>query len=293
MTAYSNNFNHNGIHRNLGVGRFACCLALGLFMLFGATAEESTAGAAKLLLAEDFSEVADNPLAEAILNHRLLDLAEGAGVAGSNAVRATYQGYDRGSERIVQQHALSEKVHEATLNYDVRFDEAFQFVRGGKLHGLGPDRQVSGGLDMRPDGWSTRVNFTGDESLRTYLYIQNKDGVYGAGRSGDGFTFERDRYYAVSIHVRMNSEPESEDGFARIYVDGALLVDHDGAQFRGTDAEEALISHLLISTFHGGSNPDWAPVNDDGSYATVYAWFDNFAVYEGEQIRQQPGPCWR
>ena len=42
-----------------------------------------------------------------------------------------------------------------------------------------------------------------------------------------------------------------------------------------------LIQRFLISTFHGGSSKSWAPKNEDGSYATVYARFDNFMVYEG------------
>ena len=39
------------------------------------------------------------------------------------------------------------------------------------------------------------------------------------------------------------------------------------------------INQFLFSTFHGGSNKDWAPSK------TVHARYDNFAVYPGFAIR--------
>ena len=189
-------------------------------------------------------------------------------------------------------YRLPERVQEATLCYDVRFDEDFQFVRGGKLNGLGPDRPISGGNEMTLEGWSARVNFSRNESLSTYLYIQNKDGIYGASRGNNTFTFERGRYYAVSLHMKLNSDNDSTDGFAKIYIDGELLVDHTDVQFRESVVPESEISNFLFSSFHGGSSPEWAPMDADGNYTTVHALFDNFAVYEGQSIRSHPGVCW-
>ncbi len=246
-----------------------------------------------LLLSEDFSLETKGPLAGVLEAHPLLEIIANEGVNGTHGLKATYQGCDRGSERIVIRYRLLERVQEATLCYDVRFEEDFQFVRGGKLNGLGPDRPISGGNEMTSEGWSARVNFSSDESLRTYLYIQNKDGIYGASRSGNEFTFERGRYYAVSLHMKLNSNTDSIDGFAKIYVDGELLVDHTEVQFRASTVPESEISNLLFSSFHGGSSPVWAPRDDEGNYATVHAMFDNFAVYEGRSIRSKPGTCWK
>ncbi len=74
-----------------------------------------------------------------------------------------------------------------------------------------------------------------------------------------------------------------------MYVDGELIERHEGLRFRGSGVEESLINKFMFSTFHGGHEPNWAPRNADGSYKTVYATFDNIAVYEGEHVRLAPG----
>jgi hypothetical protein len=134
------------------------------------------------LWAEDFEADAQDGAARQLALHPLLKIAEGEGVGGGNALRAIYQGYEQGSRRMVVRVPLPEAGEEMTLCYDVRFPEGFQFVRGGKLHGLGPQRPVSGGNEMVPEGWSARVNFGQNGMIRTYLYVQNKSGRYGQSR---------------------------------------------------------------------------------------------------------------
>ncbi len=58
---------------------------------------------------------------------------------------------------------------------------------------------------------------------------------------------------------------------------------------RGTDSDASLINKFLFSSFHGGHEPEWTPRDADGNYKTVYATFDNIAVYEGELVRLAPG----
>lgn len=216
--------------------------------------------------------------------HPQLEEVKAAGTNGSTGLRATYAGNEVGSARIVRQHVLPEKGTEYTLCYDVKFDEDFQFVRGGKLHGLGPARPITGGNPMRPDGWSARVTFGPEGRIRTYLYNQSQTGQYGTTKSAPDFRFEKGRYHAVSLHVKLN-DPNEANGFAHIYVDGELQVAHDDVQFRGESGDHTLIDRVLFSTFHGGSNPDWAPKTEDGEYATVHATFDNFAVHRGRFVR--------
>ena len=106
----------------------------------------------------------------------------------------------------------------------MKFDEDFQFVKGGKLHGLGPDSPITGGKPMRPDGWSARVTFKEAGSLRSYLYCQNKEGQYGTGIYAPDFRFQKEKYYAVSLHVRLNEKAIDSDGFAHIYINGKRVV---------------------------------------------------------------------
>jgi hypothetical protein len=253
----------------------------------------SAAAGGQPILAESFDAGEDGSVFRALAAHPLLEVVDGEGVGGSRGLKATYEGYDRGSKRIVLRLPISQPGEEMTLSYDVRFADNFQFVGGGKLHGLGPARPVSGGNEMTDEGWSARINFGRNNTIRTYMYVQDKPGRYGQALGNPDFRFALDRYYAISLHVKLNKTADASDGFARIYVDGELKVDQQNLRFRAAETDETLISELLISTFHGGSSPQWAPKDPEGEYATVHAYFDNFAVYAGEQIRQEPGACWK
>jgi N-sulfoglucosamine sulfohydrolase len=238
------------------------------------------------VMSMDFESIPPGSAAGQLLEHEKLTLAPGAGVGGSIGLRAEYTGYDRGSERIVRHLFLPEPALEYSLNYDVRFDRDFQFVKGGKLLGLGPAKHVTGGRPVVPGGWSARVTFKEGGAARLYTYHQDQPGQYGDRLPiQNPFYFEKDRYYAVSLHVRVNDSPETANGFSRLYVDGELAEQHEGLRFRGEDSEASLINKFMFSSFHGGHMPEWAPRDADGNYTTVYAYFDNISVYEGERIR--------
>jgi N-sulfoglucosamine sulfohydrolase len=122
----------------------------------------------KPVLSMDFEDVLPGS-PERLLQHDKLTLAPGEGVNGGTGLRAEYEGYERGSKRIVTHEFLPEPGREFTLNYDVRFDEDFQFVKGGKLLGLGPKRHITGGRPIVPGGWSARVTFKEGGAARLYL----------------------------------------------------------------------------------------------------------------------------
>jgi hypothetical protein len=242
----------------------------------------------KPLLHADF-ESPHAPLAKRLARHEQLTIERGAGVDDSHALKATYVGYPRGSQRIVMTYPLPRGVTEATLQYDVKFDRDFQFVRGGKLHGLGPERRITGGRQMQPDGWSARVTFKQRGALASYIYCQDKQGKYGQSvASTRRFHAQKGRYYAVSLHVKLNDPPRKDNGFAAIYVNGQGVVPHADIQYRAIDGERTLIQKFLFSTFHGGHEPKWAPKDANGDYVDVHAYFDNIAVYPGKQIRDEP-----
>jgi hypothetical protein len=240
------------------------------------------------VLAEGFE--ADGAVAKALLRDPRLTIVDGAGVDGGKALRATYVGGPMGSERLVRHLPLGERGPDYTLNYDVKFEGDFQFVDGGKLHGLGPDKPVTGGDPMRPDGWSARVMWRTGGHVELYTYHQDQQGQYGDhGTAIRPLSFQKERWYAVSLHVRVNSAPGKADGFVRLYVDGVLTEQHEGLKLRGVASDDTLISSFLFSTFHGGNDPGWAPKNADGSYATVHALFDNIEVWRGGHVRKAAG----
>lgn len=235
---------------------------------------ESDQGAVYRLLAED---------------PRLVAMA-GEGVGGGRALRTTYVGGPTGSGVMVRVIPLGQAGSDYTLNYDVRFDRDFQFVLGGKMHGLAPARPIAGGKALRPDGWSARVMWRENGRPVTYTYHQDQGDQYGEdGRAVRPFAFAVGRYYAVSLHVRLNDAGDRSNGFVRLYVDGILVSAQEGVRLRGASGADGLISTFLFSTFHGGGDPSWAPRDAAGGYTDVHAYFDNLAVYAGERIRKQPG----
>ena len=245
--------------------------------------------AAQSDLTIDFDEAGD-PLAAVLAKHPKNAIVEGGGVDGSSGLRTTYVGGEMGSERVVIQPRLDAPLREATLSFDVRFDENFQFVRGGKLHGLGPTRPTSGGNPTKPEGWSVRLVWRSEGGLQTYVYDQRKTGKYGVVKPAEGFRFEPGRWYHLDLHVRVNEDPEAATGFAHVWVDGKKLIEHDDLQLRAEGGDETLITRLLYSTFHGGNGPEWAPKNADGSFATVHANFDNFRIAAGGPPTTRPRP---
>lgn len=209
-----------------------------------------------------------------------------------NGVRIRYMGTNQGSERSVFQCPLPVKRLDATLSYDVRFEDDFQFVKGGKLHGLGPDRVMSGGDGKAPDGWSARVVFRKEGGIETYVYNQGQAGDFGQIFRAKDFRFEPGRYYRVTLYVKVNSGAQASDGVVRLFVDGQKLVERTDLRYRAVDGDRGLISRVLFSTFHGGGAPDWAPKDRSGQFTAVFADFDNFRVIPGEPDAEalQPAP---
>ena len=239
------------------------------------------------VILEDFEEATRTDLYEALERHDRLEAVEGAGVNGSAGLKASYVGYSRGSERIVVEYPFGEKGTSYTLCYDVKFDEDFQFVRGGKIMGLGPEEKITGGNKVTPGGWSARSNFAAEGGVHTYVYSQNKTGKWGESQHSENPVFEKGRYHKVTLQVRLNDPPSEANGTARIYVDGRLQVDHSNIQFRRIEGEGTLISSVLFETFHGGNTESYAPRAATGSFTTVYAYFDNIEVYRGLYLCQR------
>lgn len=239
--------------------------------------------------ATDFESADKLGLYDRLNRDKLVKVVDDEGVEGSKALRVTYRGYKRGSQRVINTFKLARPLDEATLTFDVKFDHDFQFLKGGKLHGLGPDNRVTGGDKMKPDGWSARAMWD-DAGLHTYVYCQNKDNKYGQGpdRKTD-FHFKKGRYYSVSIHVSINKPVEKANGLVCIYVNGKCVAEDRDIQFRSVAGDHTRITHLLFSTFHGGDSASWAPKDKNGNYTDVHAYFDNFAVYQGKAIRKKPG----
>jgi hypothetical protein len=202
-------------------------------------------------------------------------VTDGCGPDGSKCLRFAYEPTDAGSNRLTAKIPLP-PAEEYTLRYKLMFEEGFEFVKGGKLPGFGPENTTTGCADEQPDGWSTRNMWRRDGEFVNYSYEQNRPN--GCGRDykdeGSPFRFQVGTYYTISQHVKVNT-PGQADGIFETSVDGKLHASDKTVQFRAGGADGAVINSILFHTFFGGHDPSWAPSK------TVYARFDDVEVLPG------------
>jgi hypothetical protein len=121
--------------------------------------------------------------------------------------------------------------------------------------------------------------FRSDGRCSTYLYDQDKEKKYGVGQATDKPVFVAGQWHHVVLQIGLN-EPMKPNGFARIVIDNREVLNTTGVTFREKGGDSSRIQQFLFSTFHGGNSPKWAPMDSDGNYTTVYAYYDNFMVTE-------------
>ena len=238
---------------------------------------ETPADGQSLLLKEDFNHRSRRGVAAQLLSNKNIHLAEKAGPDGSDAIRVDYVGYARGSDRVTATLPLSAPALAAKLAFDVRFDEDFQWVLGGKLHGIGPANAITGGEPRSPDGWSARLMFGERGGCLTYIYDQSRGKTWGIEKASASGAFKAGRWHHVAYEVVLN-DPGKSNGTAKVMIDGKTVVTQRGVEFRGKGGPETEIRNMLFSTFHGGHDASWAPKDRKGAFATVHAYFDNFTV---------------
>jgi len=166
---------------------------------------------------------------------------------------------------------------EAELRYTVRFDEGFDFNKGGKMPGLcgGPKTITGGDAVNGKDGFSVRLMWRKEGRGQAYVYHMDQPSKYG-----DEFDFPEDFRFPAGVPVtirmlvRINT-PSKKDGTIRIWTTlpgGAeqLQLEKTGLRFR--QVGEYGIDSLLFNTFHGGGDKSWGPAGD------VAADFTGFEV---------------
>ena len=185
---------------------------------------------------------------------------------------------------------LGGEYEEAYLSYRIKFKSGFDFVRGGKLPGLGGGDTPTGSDQANGvDGWTGRfmwrTDFQGTSgspqqlssnaiSYAKYLTSGfNNDGAqedkeYWVGANSNRSTMQSGVWYHLTQRVKMN-DPGQANGIIQIWLDGELVHDQHDALFR--TVAELKIDIMYFSTFFGG-NSAWATSKDE----TVY--FDDFVI---------------
>lgn len=204
---------------------------------------------------------------------------DGLWITGWDSLKATYRPTSVGSPRLLWKAPVAKGL-EYTLTYKVKFKEGFDFARGGKLHGMGPDAPTTGCNPRTDTGWSNRLMFGTGGSAFLYIYHQNRPRACGHGfSSGNTFRFQPGRWYTVSIYTKLNSSGSRSDGVAKLYINGQQLVEVTDLKYRNSTANSSKVSQFLFSTFFGGNSSDYSPRE------TVSAYFDDFQMVMGDYPR--------
>jgi Bacterial Ig domain len=227
---------------------------------------------------EDFESIATGAKYFNIGSTKILS---NGGVNNSKCVEVEYERYDNGgTPRYLHKQPITPAT-EYTLSYDIYFDNDWTISTGGKYHGLVPENTTSGCAPIEQDGWSARVVFD-DRQPYLYTYHQDKNATCGDKTTDKQLQLTRAKWYAVSLHLKLNSADNVNDGFAKIYINGELIATQSNREFRSIVNNATKITQFYFCTFLGAG--------PTGAIKTLsHARFDNFGVYPGQKIRNAPG----
>ena len=154
----------------------------------------------------------------------------------------------------------------ACLTYQVRFEPGFDFVKGGKLPGLYGGDAPSGGDEVDGEsGFSMRFMWREAGQGELYEYVASQDEEFGASVGRGLWSFPTGEWVTIEQELVLNT-PGEADGLARVWIDGAPVLEQGEIVYRTTD--EVTIDGLMFSTFFGGNGKAWrTPVDQHADFA--------------------------
>lgn len=160
----------------------------------------------------------------------------------------------------------------ACLQYKVRFEPGFDFVKGGKLPGLYGGEAPSGGDEVTgKTGFSMRFMWREGGQGELYEYVV-RDEEYGQSVGRGLWTFPTGEWITVEQEVVLN-DPNAKNGIARVWIDGEPILEQRNIVYRTSD--DIYVDGLMFSTFFGGHGKEWRTPRDQ----TVD--FADFRFYRG------------
>ncbi len=199
------------------------------------------------------------------------EIVDGASAYSGRSLRLKYPAGTYGSrnQAIQARIDLPRSFEELHVSYRVRFEDGFDFVKGGKLPGLmGGAGNVGGNRPSGRDGWSGRMMWRRGGDAVQYVYHPDQPGIYGEDFRWER-RFEPGRWHTVEHRFVMN-DPRMHDGTLQAWFDGQEALYVDDLRFR--DVDSFAIDQFYISTFFGGDDSTWASVEDE------YILFDDIII---------------
>ena len=129
---------------------------------------------------------------------------------------------------------------------------------GGKLPGLAGGKATSGGADVVPDGWSSRIMWGDRLGLREYRYSQDRENRWGDSYPWNQSNFEANRWNRVTQYLKINT-PGNADGAVKFWFNGKAMWEDQSVRWRGdVDKDVARVDRVRMSIFRGGGDQNWA-----------------------------------
>jgi hypothetical protein len=168
---------------------------------------------------------------------------------------------------------LPMKYDELYVSFWVKFQQGFDFVKGGKLHGLFDGKFVAG---QRPNGtnfWGALTMWRPYGKEVQFIYHMNQPTKWGEDLSynygGVQRYFKPGVWHRVQYRVKMNT-PGKYNGITQAWFDGVMALDRRNIRFRTTYTLR--IAKFLFTNFFGGNDSTWASRKDQSIY------FDDFVI---------------
>lgn len=200
-------------------------------------------------------------------------------VSGTKSLRVTYPANTYGpSANGCQIPLLVNSVDELYMSYWIRFSENFTWGTtnyGGKIPGIAGGDNCSGGEYCEgTNGFSCRFMWRAGGRACLYLYDMTKESFYGEDHdllyeNGQNVKFVPGQWYHLTERVKINSNAESSDGEIDAWINGEHVLHLTNRKFVTNDDK---CDKLYISTFHGGDDDSWCPLE------TCYIWFDDIKI---------------
>jgi hypothetical protein len=156
-------------------------------------------------------------------------------------------------------------IKSAFLSYWVKFDPAFQWVRGGKLPGLCGHGCPIAGAKVGPDRFSLRYMWRKGGEGEVYSYLTYPpNSVYGLEMGTGSWTWSTDgAWHHIQEELVLNGG-NANDGVVRVWYDKPATAAPDFEQknlryYDRTKYPELGIDTFVFTTFHGGHDRSWSP----------------------------------
>jgi hypothetical protein len=193
--------------------------------------------------------------------------------AGSSSTAHAREGHPIGGLEF--NAALPGTGHESVyFSYWIKFDDRFQWMRGGKLPGLCGGTCPSGGARVTGSGgWSMRYMWRPNGAGEQYAYILPAR-EYGTELGLDSWQFTAGTWHHIADELILNKNGAA-DGVSRVWFDagptGTPTFEAKGLTFR---SDATPVTTVFFSTFFGGHDASWATPVD------TFVDFADFVVCE-------------